>query len=417
MLLLLSSIILLFTNAGADQRQEVAAVPLDSVCARLGCAQQPLLVITDATGQEVDWQVTYDRQLLLDVSAQQGQTVRYEVRAAVPERFYAVQPIAYTAAGGYGVGRTWAQGRYYPDRLDDVAWENDRGAYRLYGPAFAASGGQGYGPDVWAKNTPLPDIDRRFRLDIDTKPAQRHLERLGYTAEHGRLLREASFHIDHGNGGDCYAVGTTLGCGGAAVVTEKYENTTTTGEKKSVKSVVKDVRCDSLVFQPAWQQYEILDNGPLRFTVRFTFAPRGGATETRVYTLDKGENFNRVTVSYACSGPITVATGFPLHEPNAATLRQGADYMQYADPTDNPSTNASQLYIACLYPDKTVPLRMARACGHALAYVTLQPGQQYTYYAGSAWSKYDVRNQREWQERINTKLQLANSKYLSSISN
>ena len=26
-------------------------------------------------------------------------------------------------------------GRLYPERLDDMTWENDRGIYRVYGPA------------------------------------------------------------------------------------------------------------------------------------------------------------------------------------------------------------------------------------------------------------------------------------------
>ena len=42
--------------------------------------------------------------------------------------------------------------------------------------------------------------------------------------------------------------------------------------------------------------------------------------------------------------------------------------------------------------------------GHAIGVTTLKVGEHWTYYAGSAWSKYDVRNQVEWQARINTTL-------------
>ena len=39
--------------------------------------------------------------------------------------------------------------------------------------------------------------------------------------------------------------------------------------------------------------------------------------------------------------------------------------------------------------------------GHAIGILkNLENNQKYTYYFGSAWSKADVRTQREWQVRI-----------------
>ena len=49
-------------------------------------------------------------------------------------------------------------------------------------------------------------------------------------------------------------------------------------------------------------------------------------------------------------------------------------------------------------------LRQTRGAiaGHAVGVVkNLKNNQRYTYYFGSAWSCYDVRNQEEWQLRIN----------------
>lgn len=41
--------------------------------------------------------------------------------------------------------------------------------------------------------------------------------------------------------------------------------------------------------------------------------------------------------------------------------------------------------------------------GHALGVVKdYKGGDKYTYYFGSAWSKYDCRNQQEWQLRIDS---------------
>ena len=47
-----------------------------------------------------------------------------------------------------------ACGRQYPERLDDVAWENDRAAYRAYGPALQEKGERAFGYDIWTKVCP-----------------------------------------------------------------------------------------------------------------------------------------------------------------------------------------------------------------------------------------------------------------------
>ena len=56
------------------------------------------------------------------------------------------------------------------------------------------------------------------------------------------MSRAISYHIDHGNGMDCYAVGPTLGGGTAALMPDS-----------------------AIVYPYCYKDYEILDNGPLRF--------------------------------------------------------------------------------------------------------------------------------------------------------
>lgn len=388
-------------NPSTLQRQELVEVDLADIYRDLGIGQGEPFVVSQVVGQkpdgsdklrEVDFQVTSDGKLLIDASVQPGQTTEYVVERGVPRRMRSYDTLPQrTAAGGWGVGKVWAEGRLYPERLDDIAWENDRGAYRVYGPAFQRNGSIGYGPDVWVKNTPELVVARRFSMDIDIKPTQRQLSRAGYKAEADQLIDDNSFHIDHGTGNDCYAVGATLGCGAPAILSAD----------------------GNICFPYAWQQYEILDNGPLRFTMSLVFGDTliegRRLQEHRIISLDKGSNFNRVEVWYEdlSSGkrhdkPLTVCAGFPLHAPNEPTVVLGNDFIQYADPTDNPTANAFQLYIGCLFPEGEVSTRTD--FGHAIAVTTLKVGEHWTYYAGSAWSKYDVRNQVEWQARINTTL-------------
>lgn len=355
------------SNPTSLQRQELVEVSLAS----LNLSADKPFQLKNAIGQQVDYQITYDGKLLFDASVMPNSTAEFTIHEGTPRP-----------------PRRWVEGRLYPDRVDDVAWENDRCAYRVYGKAFRESGAIGYGPDVWVKNTPELVVNQRFRMDIDIKPRLKELEDAGRKEEAALLLQDNSFHVDHGNGNDGYAVGATLGCGAPAILVSSsgYKMIPTNG----------------------WETYRILDNGPLRFTVEFTFLPDSlGLQEHRIMSLDKGSNFNRIEVWYESintspRGGWEGASGFPLHSPNEHTLVIGKDYMQYADPTDNPAANNYELYIACLYPYDKVKIK--KMLGHALALRKLKVGEHWIYYAGSAWSKHDVRNQLEWQCRINTTL-------------
>lgn len=82
--------------------------------------------------------------------------------------------------------------RLVPERKDDLAWENDKVAFRIYGPALRDST-EDAGIDVWCKRVPNLVINRWYALD---------------------LAGEQSYHKDHGEGYDGYKVGDSLGCGG-----------------------------------------------------------------------------------------------------------------------------------------------------------------------------------------------------------
>lgn len=410
-------------NPTSVQRQEVVSVKMSALHPILGTGHHSPLIVTNSIGQEVDYQVTHDSLLLVDASVMPGGETVFHVEKGVPRAMLSFSSLPQrTEAGGWGVGRVWTSGRLYPDRLDDIAWENDRIAFRVYGPSFYNSGGLGFGPDVWVKNTPEPVIDRRYRMDIDIKPTQQQLLDHGYHPEAARLLQDNSFHVDHSTGNDCYAVGPTLGCGAPCLLL----NATSAHIADSTE----------IIWQGTWSSYEILDNGPLRFTLSLLFPDTivcgQHVQEHRIYTLDKGSCFNRVEVWYDTADMIDdrqrrirrtkratahddtralyVGAGFPLHSPNAHTAVITGSYMQYADPTDNPEANTSQLYVACLFPEGGVTTQTltprsypgTQAVAHAMATRPIAPGDHWTYYAGAAWSKHDVRNQREWQARIDT---------------
>lgn len=89
--------------------------------------------------------------------------------------------------------RAWA--RLVPERKDDLAWENDKVAFRMYGPALR-SGPEDSGIDLWTKRVARPVIEKWYVDEL----------------KHGR-----SYHTDHGEGLDAFKVGDTRGCGGIAL--------------------------------------------------------------------------------------------------------------------------------------------------------------------------------------------------------
>ena len=180
----------------------------------------------------------------------------------------------------------------------------------------------------------------------------------------------------------------------------------------------------------SYKDYKILDNGPLRFTVELTYNPSmvqgdRNVVEHRILSLDKGSNFNKMTVWYeGLSRPCDFATGVVIHEEDTQSIACGRDYVAYADPTDNPAAQNFQIYVAALFPhgvNETKALMNDKPAngiaGHAVGIRRgYQNGERYTYYFGSAWSKGDVRTMDEWVLRINNFLDAVHSPLAAEVN-
>lgn len=119
-----------------ERTGEMVEVPVDDIYEQLNLADTAQFVIYDEKAQEVPYQLTYDDKVVFPVSIASNASVNYTIQQGTP-----------------GIVNTVVYGRYYPERLDDIAWENDRAAYRAYGPALQRSGEKAYGYDVFTKNT------------------------------------------------------------------------------------------------------------------------------------------------------------------------------------------------------------------------------------------------------------------------
>lgn len=100
---------------------------------------------------------------------------------------------------------------------------------------------------------------------------------------------------------------------------------------------------DTIIYPWCYKNQEILDNGPLRFTVKLEFTPltvKGDSTvvETRLITLDAGSHLNKTAVSYSnLKETLPIVAGIVLHEPDGAVVADAANgYITYVDPTTGP---------------------------------------------------------------------------------
>ena len=368
--LLCATISLIVRNTGDTQRQEVAEADLQAVCQQLGVDTEASLVVKNAFGQEVTYQKTYDGKLLLYVAVQPENEAVFTITTGDP------LPM-----------KSLVFGKIYPERADDITWENDLGIYRVYGPALQRSGERSFGTDVWVKNTPELVVEQRYRMHMWGVAQRDSLKRIDKPAEANEIYVATSFHHDHGQGLDCYGVGASLGCGAPALM--------------------KD---GGLLFPYCYKTHRILDNGPLRFTVELTYnTTDDGVTEHRLINLDRGSHFNRMTVWYdGIKKPLSFATGVVLHGENHLLLDKR--YVLYADPTDNPKVHQSQIYVGTLFPngiDETLMLK--GELNHGLGILHDYLGKPYTYYFGSAWSCYDVRTMEQWK--------LTADEYLQNLTN
>lgn len=318
----------------------------------------PLFVLRDQNGHEVAWQATHDGKIIFPADVAPKATAVYTVSDGVPAP---VEPLVY--------------GRLFRERCDDMTWENDRGAYRAYGPELQRRGERAFGYDIWTKSEPGPVLEERYWLNNH---------------------RGVSFHRDHGTGMDVYTVGPTLGGGTNALLSPKGE----------------------ILYPWCWSTYEILEKGPLRFQVRLVYAPKSDekaaveAAETRVITLDAGDWLNRTDVTYnGLKKPQTVVAGQVVHKqnPDAYVLDKDNGVTAYADLTEDAKAGNGTIFVGTVAVSEAEPVYMplkqpvGDAVGHAVLEGTVEDGQPFTYYWGSGWSKGGVKDMDQWTDILRHK--------------
>lgn len=241
-------------------------------------------------------------------------------------------------------------------RYDDILWENDRTAHRIYGHALeAAEAPSGSGIDAWGKNVAWPFADRQ--------------------------LRTGDQHGYHGEGIDFYNVGTGRGMGGLGIW---FDNKLWTSRN--------------------YRSYRILSNGPAAADFRVDYAPwpvdvGRKVWETRRFTLPLGTNFTRMVSTLSSDKPGELVVGIGIGKRTTGpggdlTVDRTKGVLSWWGPQDG---EHGRMGIAVRVDPATIVDIRDDADNH-LVLVRAMPGKPFVYYAGSTWDKgiAGIRTRAAW---------------------
>ncbi len=355
----------------AARPSETITVPWTEVNRALPGALLQKLSVKDAAGHSLAYQVTNVAPLAKDPEkrgAAYGELIfQYDFAAGEKSATFTVEKTA-EVVPAFPVK---AFARYVPERLDDFAWENDKIAHRVYGPALAAPaetpGAKEVlvtsGVDVWCKRVSYPIVDRWYNKGHD------------------------HYHTDEGEGMDTYSVGTARGCGGTGVWD---------GSRLHVGR--------------NYRTWRILANGPVRAVFELTYDTwsAGGVfvSETKRYTVDAGHNLDRIESTFSIAGKVpeaTVAIGI-VKDPTDKRKQPKIEFTPVAAAGSLAQWTAeavnADLGVAVIVPGPEFA-GYAEDDQNQLVLAKVVSGKPLVYYAGAGWARAgEFTTQQAWLDYV-----------------
>jgi pectinesterase len=322
---------------GITRRDETVALPWNDVQRHLGGVAPNRVRVLDAEGREIPSQVADDDgDGTPDVLLFQGDWMGKE------SRHFTVEGTAPT--------------RKYPSRVairhddprDDMAWESDRAAYRIYGEGLkkTSSAMSSNGIDVWVKKTRDLIVEK------------------WYTKGHD------AYHVDTGEGADFFDVGETLGAGGTA-----------------------GWRGDTLWRGDNFKAWRVIANGPIRATFELKYDPwKVGSTtmsEVKRISIDAGHNVYQAVSTFTTpgGGDIPYVIGLVKRPGMVGTFSRNNSWAWLSGwgPLAPKNGGDGELGTAVLLP-RDLLTDWKEAHGHYLAVAHATSGKPVTHYIGSGWT-------------------------------
>ena len=257
--------------------------------------------------------------------------------------------------------------RFVPERSDDFVFENNLIAGRFYGEALEGNP-TSPGIDIWVK-LPGKLVANEWYKGYETQS-------------------DEYYHHDHG-GKDCYKVAVSLGGGASAPLF---------GSR--------------LAMPPTnYRSWEILEQKPGKVVFVLHY-PEWQAAEGIHVALDKkvtvtaDSYFCRVDDSYSFTGTeqLCVAAGLLRHGAQQTIVDEmkGADRYAIWEHASDQSVEPEDglLGVAVIVPGAHQVLT-DKELDHSLCTRIISPGETFTYWFGSCWSKGDIRTAEAWFAEVN----------------
>lgn len=257
--------------------------------------------------------------------------------------------------------------RFVPERTDDYTWENNKVAFRVYGPVAQKmiedkipGGTLSSGVDAWLKRVEYPIINKWYKKN-DEKPG--------------------AYHIDSGEGLDNFHVGSSRGVGGIAV---------------KVK--------DNYYYGKNYIQCRTITTGPIRTSFYLNYAnwdaDGNKIIESKIISLDYGSRLSKFETSI--EGTKKIVSGLTLHDKKGiVTGNKKNGWVSYYEPIADSEIGtaivAAKNYFCNFETYETTKTDLSNA------YATLKvKNNKVVYYSGFAWKKQgEINNAQDWQSYLN----------------
>ncbi len=271
--------------------------------------------------------------------------------------------------------------RFVPERTDDYTWENNRVAFRMYGPRAQQmieenipGGTLSSGVDAWLKKVEYPIINKWYKKEMENPGA---------------------YHLDAGEGLDNFHVGQSRGVGGVAIKSG-----------------------DEYYFSKNYTKWKTITTGPIRtsFYLEIGDWDVNGypIKESKIISLDLGNNFSKFEVTI--KGTDTLSAGLTLHEKDGIVKENKEEaWVSYWQPHAD-----SELATAIVVPktdligfenyDSQVP-----DLSNAYAHIKVNKNKA-VYYAGFFWKESGQFESRgKWENYVENFSKKINSPLIVSI--
>lgn len=246
--------------------------------------------------------------------------------------------------------------RYMPEANGNILWENDRVAFRVYGPPVKNRVSSGI--DVWTKSVPYPIIDKWYRQNAAGK----------------------EYHQDWGEGCDFFHVGFGRGNGGTAI----WQN----GKP--------------YVSQP-YATHRILKNSPEEIEFELVYAPwKVGdydVSERKTISMTMGTYLFKVVSTFETDykGPLTVGVGISFaNQPEVLTNAQTGTltlWESYLPKNGELGTT--------ILANPAIIQGFTTAGKDQFMLINAKAGQPITYYVGAGWSKSPtIKTKQDWLDYL-----------------